>query len=64
MGSSRAAHHRPEVPKDSESSEESTVHPSSPLLDQNGQVFRGVGEGFGVWDVSQVVTSFLFDINL
>ena len=64
MSSSGATNHRIEVSKYSVCCKEGTVHPSTPLLDQDGQIFWSIGEGLCVWDVGQVVPGFLFNVNL
>ena len=52
------------VADDSPSSEECTVHPSSSLFHQHEKTLRSISEGLCIWDVSEVVSLVLLDIDL
>ena len=59
-----ASNHIHEILNYSESREQCTVHPSSPLFDKNREIWGSICECLGVGDIGQIVAVVFFDIDL
>ncbi len=57
-------HHKHRLVNNSPSCKKSPVHPSSSLLHQNKKRIWRIGNSFCIRNVSQIITTFFFYINL